>query len=741
MTVSKIQTDQSLLTEILNHLGPMIWTKDIKTGQVSFLTENFSEVFGLPMDLIRLEPSVLKKAIHKEDLPFVDLFSKVLLSNQFEQLEYRIVVPGEKMKWILERKQLVKNEKGEIIRLNVFLLDITSQKEEALLVAQSESVHKELFFRHPGPMWVYDTENLNFLAVNDAAVKFYGYTRGEFEKMTVRQIRPKEDIPELLSAIRENNFQEHQGKKWKHIRKDGSRVSVRLFSNAVNFMGRPARLVLATDISGQVEAESGVDKARRHLERYQEAVSQHSLLALMDETGNLLHVNENLLRKTGLSAEGVKGKNWSELISYPHAGNQIRAEIREQISRGSIWRKECKLRRSGGNALWVNCTIVPIFKDEDRETQLFLFIADDISGYKEAEKQNKAYIQRIKNILEGITDPIFVLDKKWLFTNSNAEAERLLEKKANEMQGKNIWEIFPPEEGFRFYQFFRKAKRKRVIVEFEEFYSPKNRWYGISIYPSADGLVVCFRDITDRRGKDFEMKQLMDQLMVQNRDLEEFTYITSHSLRAHIANISMLCSAMDPGGLTPRNQEIFERVFQASGNLTTVISDLNTILTVKNRKAYLVEKISVQNAFVNSVARIPAEYAAFKKHIRTSFGEVSELHSVRNHIETILFQLLVNAIRFRSLSEELSIDVSSGRKGNQIFLKIQDNGRGIDLEKAGNQIGKLYKTFCPGVSGKGMGLYLCRLLTESLGGKMELDSSLGEGTAVTIYLPKKYRNS
>jgi signal transduction histidine kinase len=113
------------------------------------------------------------------------------------------------------------------------------------------------------------------------------------------------------------------------------------------------------------------------------------------------------------------------------------------------------------------------------------------------------------------------------------------------------------------------------------------------------------------------------------------------------------------------------------------------------------------------VARIPAEYAAFKKHIRTSFGEVSELHSVRNHIETILFQLLVNAIRFRSLSEELSIDVSSGRKGNQIFLKIQDNGRGIDLEKAGNQIGKLYKTFCPGVS----------------------------GTAVTIYLPKKYRNS
>ncbi len=203
----------------------------------------------------------------------------------------------------------------------------------------------------------------------------------------------------------------------------------------------------------------------------------------------------------------------------------------------------------------------------------------------------------------------------------------------------------------------------------------------------------------------------------------------------------MLCSAIDSSGLTPANQEIFERIFHSSGNLDIVISDLNTILTVKNRKSHLVEKISVQNVFVNAISRISNEYASFKKNVHADFGENIEFHSVRNHVETILFQLVINSIRFRSMRDIPKIEVSAGRKGNHIFLRVKDNGRGIDMEKVGPQLGKLYKTFCPGVSGKGLGLYLCRLLAEGLGGKIELESQPGEGTTVTLILPKKLRKN
>ncbi len=677
----------------------------------------------------------MKKCIHKDDLPFVDLFSKTLLSNQFEECEYRILTPNGKVKWILERKNLVKNELGEIVRLNAFLLEITDQKEEEIRISESEITFKSLFYKHPNPMWVYDTESLFFLAVNDAAVKFYGYTHDEFFRMTVRQIRPQEDVEELLSAIRTNNFEEYSEKRWKHIRKDGSSIFVKLYSNSIQFRGRPARVVLASDITRQIEAETKTEKLYSYLERFQEAVSKNSLLALMDKTGTLQFVNQNLLEKSEMSSEKIIGKNWSLLLSSIYRSEQ-KQEIWGQVTQGKTWKGQRKFQKGASGSFWANCSIIPVYDTEDTDSQ-FLLIADDISGLKEAEKRNKEYALRIHNILEGITDAIFVLDKNWLLTNSNLEAERLLEKKGQHLMGKNIWEIFPEEEGFKFYEFFRKAKKKRVTVEFEEYYAPKNRWYDISVYPSKDGLAVCFRDVTERRNKDEEMKQLMEQLFTQNRDLEEFTYITSHSLRAQIANVSMLCSAMDSNGMTPINQEIFEKLFQASGNLDTVIADLNTILTVKNRKSYLVEEVSIQNSFVNAISRIPNEYSAFKKNIQTDFGKNLGIQSIRNYVETILFQLIVNSIRFRSLDREPKIEVSASLKGKELVLKVKDNGRGMDLDKIGKQICKLYKTFLPGVSGKGLGLYLCRILVEDLGGKIEIDSELDRGTEVTISFPRK----
>lgn len=726
-------TDQNLLSDILNHLGPMVWSKDIKSGQISFLTDNFSSVFEISMDLIRLEPSVLKKSIHPEDIPFIDLFSKALLSNQFEELQYRIITPNQKVKWILERKQLVKNDLGEIIRLNAFLLEITDQKEEEIRLSDSEITFKSLFYKHPLPMWVYDTETLSFLAVNDAAVRFYGYTHDEFFRMTVRQIRPQEDGEELLSAIRSNNFEGYSEKKWRHFRKDGSQIYVRLNSNAIHFRGRKARVVLASDITQQIEAEAKTEKIYNYLERFQEAVSKNSLLALIDLKGDLQFINQNLVDKTEINSQHLIGKNWGNLLATAYNQEQ-KQEIWEWVNQGKIWKGQRKFLKHTGSHFWVSFSIIPIYPPGEEDSQ-FLLIADDISDLKEAEKRNKEYAIRIHNILEGITDAIFVLDKNWLLTNANLEAECLLDKKSQHLLGKNIWEIFPAEEGFKFYQFFRKAKKKRVTVEFEEFFAPKNRWYDISIYPSRDGLAVCFRDVSERRSKDEEMKRLMEQLFTQNRDLEEFTYITSHSLRAQIANVSMLCSAIDPQGMTPLNQEIFEKLFQSSANLDTVIADLNTILTVKNRKSILAEEFSIQNGFVNAVSRIPAEFSAFKKYISTDFGRNLNLYSVRNYIETILFQLITNSIRFRSVSRLPKIEVIAEKKGNQMLIRVVDNGRGFDMEKVGKQICQLYKTFCPGVAGKGLGLYLCKILVEELGGNLKIDSELEVGTTVSIYLP------
>ncbi|MEH2217313.1 MAG: GAF domain-containing protein [Nostoc sp.] len=116
-----------------------------------------------------------------------------------------------------------------------------------------------------------------------------------------------------------------------------------------------------------------------------------------------------------------------------------------------------------------------------------------------ASAQSEAARTRTNNLLESITDGFFALDKKWRFTYINGQAERLLQKKQNELLGKNIWEVFPEIIGTTFYREYHKAILEQVSVEFEEFYPPLNCWLQVHGYPAKDGLSIYFQDITERR--------------------------------------------------------------------------------------------------------------------------------------------------------------------------------------------------------------------------------------------------
>ncbi|MBC1218821.1 GAF domain-containing protein [Nostoc sp. UCD121] len=116
-----------------------------------------------------------------------------------------------------------------------------------------------------------------------------------------------------------------------------------------------------------------------------------------------------------------------------------------------------------------------------------------------ARVQSEAARTRINNLLESITDGFFALDKKWRFTYINGQAERLLQKKQNELLGKNIWEVFPEIIGTTFYREYHRAILEQVSVEFEEFYPPLNCWLQVHAYPAKDGLSIYFQDITERR--------------------------------------------------------------------------------------------------------------------------------------------------------------------------------------------------------------------------------------------------
>ena len=138
------------------------------------------------------------------------------------------------------------------------LHDVTARKQAERRVRESEERYRLMFDSNPLPMWVFDTETFRFLAVNDAAITHYGYSAIEFLAMTVADIRPPEELPALRAYLATYTGRYQPSGIWRHRKKDGSLVEMEITSYQMDFEGRPARLVVANDVTERQRAEAAL---------------------------------------------------------------------------------------------------------------------------------------------------------------------------------------------------------------------------------------------------------------------------------------------------------------------------------------------------------------------------------------------------------------------------------------------------------------------------------------------------
>ncbi|MDP3083556.1 MAG: PAS domain S-box protein, partial [Rubrivivax sp.] len=225
--------------------------------------------------------------------------------------------------------------------------DVTERLRAEANLRDSERRYRQLFDASPQPMWVYDRETLAFLAVNDAAVAHYGYAREQFLAMTMRDIRPAEDLARLEAAVAANSAGIEQSSNWRHRLADGRLIEVDVSSHDLPFEGRPARLVQVSDVSVQRQAERERERLLAELKHLNgDAVADRDLLnsvlervddgfVALDTDWHYTYMNQRAATLLGRdSPEDLLGRHiWTEFpegVGQPVHAAYLRAMATQQ---------------------------------------------------------------------------------------------------------------------------------------------------------------------------------------------------------------------------------------------------------------------------------------------------------------------------------------------------------------------------------------------------------------------------
>ncbi|MBX2957025.1 MAG: hypothetical protein KF846_12760 [Cyclobacteriaceae bacterium] len=234
----------------------------------------------------------------------------------------------------------------------------------------------------------------------------------------------------------------------------------------------------------------------------------------------------------------------------------------------------------------------------------------------------------------------------------------------------------------------------------------------------------------------FDLRNANAELMEHNNRLKQFSYIVSHNLRAPVARILGLSSILKSSKSALETDEILNHITKAIGDLDQVIRDINLILEIEKLNTQILDQVNLKTMVDRVLEQLGPELEATQALVSVKLNNITSVNFLVPYMESILYNVLGNAVKYRNPERRLKIEISSEEEKDFIRLGIRDNGLGIDLAKHEKDMFKLYKRFHTHVEGKGLGLYLVKTQLTTLGGRLKVESTLDVGTTFILYFKK-----
>ena len=250
---------------------------------------------------------------------------------------------------------------------------------------------------------------------------------------------------------------------------------------------------------------------------------------------------------------------------------------------------------------------------------------------------------------------------------------------------------------------------------------------------NESAVLAITMDITEQKRAEEERTRMMADIVQRNKDLEQFSYIISHNLRAPVANITGVTELLQMPDIDENDEKNFIRDLGASvKKLDDVIMDLNYILQLKNKENKEREAVKFSELLMDIKLSLNDLIVTNEVEIKSDFSVVDEIPTLKSYLHSIFLNLITNSVKYKRQDLQPVIEITSKKVANKILLNFKDNGLGIDLGTRGDQVFGLYKRFHSHVEGRGMGLFMVKTQVESMGGKISIFSEVNKGTEFQI---------
>lgn len=480
-------------------------------------------------------------------------------------------------------------------------------------------------------------------------------------------------------------------------------------------------------------------------------------MALLNEKGKWLKVNKKLCDILGYTEEEFL-KLTLQAMTHPDDLSSDIQLLRETIQgKRDSYTMEKRYIHKKGQIIYI---ILAVSMVRNSEGGILYFISQvvDITAQKNTEMQLANTIAHNEAIMEASTQVAIIgTDLNGIITTFNEGAELLLGYDASELINKETPEVLHIEDEVEraakehfekngteingFEIFINTAKKGKAETK-EWTYKRKNgTTFPVLLSISAIkekntiiGYLGIATDITQMKQVEQETLTLLEIAESQNDRLKNFAYIVSHNLRSHSGGISSLIELIESEFPDFSQTEFFGYLQKSSINLSETIKHLTEVVQINLSAKEKLETIALQPVIENNINSLMTQAKKQNINIINEVDNNIKVKVIPAYLDSIIMNFITNAIKYSSTDRDSFLKIQTESTKKYVVLKFTDNGLGIDLQKHGNKLFGMYKTFHNHADSRGIGLFITKNQIESMNGRIEVESEVNIGTTFKIYL-------